>query len=278
MYSLVPPTRNGIEDFDSIASRRRVDARELLNGNRPHIAKAYDDYLTCFGNGALLFPINITNDCAEALKANFDFLDRGRIYDFLRDKILSSAHRDVCPYCNTTPVGSLDHVLPRAVYPEFSILAQNLVPACATCNRIKGDVCFQQNGLNLMHPYFVQIPDDPILFSAVAVGDREVTWKFYLQQNGDIDDEQFASITNLFDLLHLADRYSQVSGETITDLIGYLDELHQGGGAVETRNFLHGMAESARKSRGENYWKTALFRALAESDDFCDRGHKLLAR
>ena len=56
-----------------------------------------------------------------------------------------------------------------------------------------------------MHPYFVHIPDEPILFAVVAVGAREVTWEFYLQQNGGIDDDQFESIKNLFDLLELAE-------------------------------------------------------------------------
>ena len=127
-----------------------------------------------------------------------------------------------------------------------------------------------------MHPYFVHIPDDPILFAAVAVGGREVTWEFYLQQNGGIDDDQFESINNLFNLLELADRYSQASAGAITDLTGYLDELHQSGGATETRRFLQKVGDSAWKSRGENYWKTAIFRALAASDDFCDGGHRLL--
>ena len=276
MYSLAPPTRNGLEDFDGIVSRRRIGARELLNRNRDHVAEAYDNYLTRIGNGAFLCPINIANDCAEALKANFDLLDSGSSYRFLRDELLSSARFDACPYCNATAVDSLDHALPRAVYPEFSVLAQNLVPACVTCNRKKGDDCFHNTGRNLMHPYFVHIPDDPILFAAVDVEEREVTWDFYLWQNGCIDDDQFQSIENLFNLLELSDRYFRVSVGDITDRTGHLYELHQAGGATEIKRYFQKEAESAGRSRGENYWKTAILRALAASDDFCDGGHRLL--
>ena len=201
MYSLTPPLRDGLADYDGIVSRRHVAARELLNLNRAHVDDAYKAYLAHRGNGVSLYPINIANDCAEAPKANFDFLESGRSYAFLRDEILGSAYLDACPYCNATSVDSLDHALPRAVYPEFSVLAQNLVPACVTCNRKKSDECFPKTGLNLMHPYYVHIPDDPILFAAVAVETRVVTWEFYLQQNGDIDDEQFETIQNLFNLL-----------------------------------------------------------------------------
>ena len=276
MYPLVRPERNGLEDFDRIVSLRRVVTRALLNQNRTQIAEAYDDYLTGSGNGALLCPIKITNRCAKALKSNFDSLDSGRSHDFLRDEILGSALHDACPYCNATSVDSLDHALPRAVYPEFSILAQNLVPACATCNRKKGDECFQETGRNLMHPYFVHIPVEPILFAAVAVGAREVTWEFYLQQNGCIDDDQFESIENLFNLLDLADRYFRISVGDIMDRTAHLDELHQAGGLTEIRRYFQGEANSARRRRGENYWKTAILRALADSDDFCDGGHRLL--
>lgn len=276
MYSLAPPLRDGLADFDCITSRRQFEARELLYLIRDQVEEAYKDYLAHRGNGVSLHPINIANDFAEALKANFGFLDSGRRYAFLRDEILGSAYLDACPYCNATSVDSLDHALPRTVYPEFSVLPQNLVPACVTCNRKKSNECFQGTGLNLMHPYYVHIPYDPILFAAVAVGPRIVTWEFYLQQNADVDDEQFEAIQNLFNLLDLADRYYRVSLGDVIDRTGHLDELHLVGGASEIRRYFQKEADSARRSRGENYWKTAILRALANSDDFCDGGHRLL--
>ncbi len=127
-----------------------------------------------------------------------------------------------------------------------------------------------------MHPYFVHIPDDPILFAAVSVSPREVTWEFYLKKNKSIEDDQFESIKNLFSLLDLADRYSQVSVGVITDITGCLDDLFHAGGATETMTFLQGLGDSTRKSRGENYWKTAILRELAASHEFCDGGYKLL--
>ena len=134
----------------------------------------------------------------------------------------------------------------------------------------------KKTGLNLMHPYFVHIPDEPILFAAVAVGAREVTWEFYLQQNGGIEDDQFESIENLFNLLDLADRYFRISVGDIMDRTAHLDELHQAGGLTEIRRYFREEANSARRRRGENYWKTAILRALADSDDFCAGGHRLL--
>jgi len=136
MYSLEPPTRDGIEDFDSIvAARRNAAAVALLNGNRGDIATAYGAYVAQSGNGTLLHPIDMGGDVAEELKANFRLLDKGSSHSFLRDEVLSSARFDACPYCNFTSVDTIDHALPRAVYPEYSVLVQNLVPSCGCKGR-----------------------------------------------------------------------------------------------------------------------------------------------
>ena len=276
MYSLALPQRNGLQDFDSIVACRRDIARTLLIQNRSHIAQAYCNYLTQSGNGAFLDPVNVAIEVAEVLKANFPLLDRGRSHDFMRDEILGSARFDTCPYCNATIVDSIDHALPAKVYPEFSVLAQNLVPACGTCNRKKGQECSKSSGVNLMHPYFVHIPDDPILFAKVVVDAKSVTWEFYLQKFPGIKKAQFESIENLFNLLELADLYHQVSVGDVIDRIGHLEELQIAGGAAEVKRYFEMEAESSRKSRGENYWKTAILRALAENVAFCDGGHRLL--
>ena len=44
-----------------------------------------------------------------------------------------------CPYCGTPDTLTLDHYLPRAqhLFPHFSALSANLVPACMPCQQIK---------------------------------------------------------------------------------------------------------------------------------------------
>lgn len=66
----------------------------------------------------------------------------------------------VCPYCNRqyiTPIitrnsrsrGDLDHILPKSIYPYFSMSIYNLIPTCKTCNTsFKGKQCFESKGFN----------------------------------------------------------------------------------------------------------------------------------
>ncbi|MFL1875036.1 HNH endonuclease [Hansschlegelia beijingensis] len=60
-----------------------------------------------------------------------------------------------CPVCGSPVTGHLDHYLPRSVYPEFSIMRANLVPACVHCNSgVKGDTVHGERPRRFIHPYF----------------------------------------------------------------------------------------------------------------------------
>ncbi|MCL2190077.1 MAG: HNH endonuclease [Defluviitaleaceae bacterium] len=45
----------------------------------------------------------------------------------------------MCPYCFISNISELDHYIPKARFPEYSLLNINLVPSCSGCNKIKED-------------------------------------------------------------------------------------------------------------------------------------------
>lgn len=55
----------------------------------------------------------------------------------------------VCPMCGSLSSGTIDHVLPRELYPEFSLFSLNLVPACGCNSRRINDA-----DVAPLHPYF----------------------------------------------------------------------------------------------------------------------------
>ena len=276
MYALPVPTRDGLHDYDTVVNRRNHATKALLVQNRPHIATAYGRYIANSGNGASLQPTPLSAETSEALKTNYDFLGSKRSHAHIRDELLGSARHNACPYCNAATVDTLDHVLPKSVYPEFSVLAQNLVPACSTCNRKKAEACFYSSRRNLMHPYFAKIPADAILFAEITINALEVTWCFYLEQSESIEDADFERIAHLFKQLDLADRYYQASVGDIIDVISAFDENYLEGEPAAVKSFLRALATSSRKSRGANYWKTAIFQALADDETFCHGGYRRL--
>ena len=75
---------------------------------------------------------NITTKEMEKLyEQNFVASKVGRrIYD----SILNSVEDNICPYCSQRLIKTLDHYLPKSIYPYFSVTPINLVPACRDCN------------------------------------------------------------------------------------------------------------------------------------------------
>jgi hypothetical protein len=56
--------------------------------------------------------------------------------------------------CGSLKSGTLDHFLPKAVYPEFALFTKNLIPAC-DCNVARGEIYKgDANTKKLLHPYF----------------------------------------------------------------------------------------------------------------------------
>lgn len=62
-----------------------------------------------------------------------------------------------CPYCgNPLMPDTLDHFLPKEDWPEYAILANNLVPQCRSCAPIKGRryYCSDVMSAMFMHPMY----------------------------------------------------------------------------------------------------------------------------
>lgn len=78
------------------------------------------------------------------------------------DQILASA-KQKCPYC--CGIGNprnLDHYLPKAHFPKYSILPVNLIPSCRDCNMdAKADKVITSYEKQLLHPYL----DKPHFFN-----------------------------------------------------------------------------------------------------------------
>ncbi|WP_143273863.1 HNH endonuclease [Bradyrhizobium canariense] len=73
-----------------------------------------------------------------------------------RFKNLRSQQVASCPMCGSSVTGALDHFLPKETFPEFSVMAANLVPACTSCNSsVKGSTYKGESPEEwLIHPYF----------------------------------------------------------------------------------------------------------------------------
>jgi hypothetical protein len=114
-------------------------------------ASCYDAYRTLGGN-----PWSIVGSkFSKALGAIQQKLYENR-KSVTRFKSLRSQQVAICPMCGSSVTGALDHFLPKETFPEFSVMAANLVPACTSCNSsVKGRTYKGESSEEwLIHPYF----------------------------------------------------------------------------------------------------------------------------
>jgi 5-methylcytosine-specific restriction endonuclease McrA len=124
--------------------QRDCDLRNRLNEVTDDIVNAANDYKQkaetkqlysilpnqCENNQIILGSVT-----KEELKNVYDSrMVRGSknardIYD-----LLSQSPFGKCPFCGFGHTTTLDHYLPKAKYPQFSVLPFNLVPSCKDCN------------------------------------------------------------------------------------------------------------------------------------------------
>lgn len=90
---------------------------------------------------------------------------RGRkIYD----KLLSLAPLSRCPFCGIGQVSTLDHYLPKAEFPTFTVLPYNLVASCKDCNTGKLASYATTQNTQTLHPYYDNFTSEQWLFARVV--------------------------------------------------------------------------------------------------------------
>jgi len=142
---------------DSLSTTLVAKNRALHKTSFPSLKKAlpkvlgsYQQYLDESGNALNITPIGLTENLKKGLQKNYSSPPNSLTYI---KEIRSSSPR-VCPMCGALKTTSLDHVLPKEDYPEFSIYSKNLVPACDCNIKRKRETINLATGARVLHPYF----------------------------------------------------------------------------------------------------------------------------
>jgi hypothetical protein len=190
------------------------------------------------------------------------------------DKIMMSAPLNICPFCGFGHVSTLDHYLPKAKFPLLSVLPNNLVPSCADCNKGKNDAIATTKQEQCLHPYYDQghYLNDQWLFAEVEECSPP-SIKFCVIPPNNWADNDKARIENHFLDFKLAARFRIQAATELPSLRGELEydyQINQRQGVQQAlqRKFL------VSTSQHVNWWKTAMYQALANSDWYCDGGFR----
>lgn len=188
------------------------------------------------------------------------------------DRLKSSAHHDICPFCGQRVVSQLDHYLPKAKFPALSVVPYNLVPSCGDCNKSKLTDVPNSEGEQTFHPYYDDVTTEQWLFAEVIEGEEAIL-RFYVEAPEEWEDSQKARAQTHFTTFGLGDLYASQAGAVLSDIRYQLEGLYEKAGVDAVREHLSESA-SSRYDNHINSWQTALYQAMRDSDWFCEGGFR----
>jgi hypothetical protein len=212
---------------------------------------------------------------AHAFKTLYDqqlvAKDVGRVY---YDKLLAAAPLGMCPLCCHRDATTLDHYLPKALFPRLSVVPINLVPACKDCNKGKLVAYPLNPEQESLHPYFDDIDGDLWLTMEVAHS-NPVSIMFLVQRPHGWPNLLFDRVVTHFDSFGLQMLYGVQAARELSGMKKNLINLHGTGGSDSVRKFLEDAASSWADVR-LNSWKSAFYHGLSMDDWFCDTGFSMI--
>jgi hypothetical protein len=277
MHPVERPRISADQVFQTCISQIRDRAlRQRLSSVRPNIEAAASDYEQK-AEARDLHLIRTATTVAGCVTKD----EMVRIYDqrmaskagpgrAIYDQIKLLPAGDRCPFCDQRYVSTLDHFLPKSLYPALAVMPTNLVGACFECNRAKPTAVPTSREAIILHPYFDDISREQWLTAQIlrrtpcAVLFRVVpprTW----------DAATAARVRYQFNLLELPALYSNEAAREMSNIRHNLQLHFDAGGADAVRNELLRQWRSRRANR-LNSWQTATYEALSHDTWFCAGG------
>lgn len=182
---------------------------------------------------------------------------------------LFNAAKEKCPFCGGigTP-RNLDHFLPVAHFPQFSVLPQNLVPACRDCNQgAKGHTYATSADEQVIQPYLdkKQFFVEQWIFATYHRGknDDPGNFEYFVNPPNGWDDADKKKASKHFENFDLAKRYSTKAAESLGTVLSQI-KLMQRKGIIKDDIIEVLLQPGVDKSPFANHWQKGMYQSLIQ--------------
>jgi hypothetical protein len=170
MKTFDPPDVDDISELRLIADNKRLGSYPDLMNEYIRFRDQYSDYVNHGGDPWNIAPLPIPEHLKNTLIKHYEVTPKGRL-EFI-DEFRRKLSPVVCIMCGGFGNGTLDHYLPKSMYPEYSFFSKNLIPSC-NCNSLRGTaVKGATSPERAIHPYFDNFLDQR-LYQSVFKGKFE---------------------------------------------------------------------------------------------------------
>lgn len=186
-------------------------------------------------------------------------------------QLMEEAPDGRCPLCSQGVADTLDHQLPKAVYPLLAVVPVNLVPACRDCNFHKGDQAPATAKDQTLHPYYDHNVHDYTWLVARIIEPPKPSITFHVEPPPDMPPTLAARVRLHFTTLRIARLYNPQAGPAVRTLSLNLRRWKLPSSQVPQH--LLELAEDAA-AENPNSWQTALYTALASNAWYTQGGYE----
>ncbi len=213
-----------------------------------------------------------TNSVGNIRKDDMVFLYDGRLVKskkgrFFYDKIKANAPYGICPFCGHYEVDTLDHYLPKAVFFQYAITKENLVPACIKCNKNKTSEVPEDRTHETIHPYYDDFDDEVWLVAEIDDSAGEpFGFSFYAIKPDSWSEEKYQRAKNHLIVFKLKRLFRVLSAADISKELKALAKLYTRTHNYDVvRNHVLDLCDVEREEN-KNSWKAASYQCLYDSE------------
>jgi len=247
-----------------------VHLRNRLENEEAHVQGRSDEFDAAATDGLTFYLTETDFSVPTVSKSEMEWLydermvkrSAGRkIYETLR----AAARDGLCAICGVRPAATLDHFLAKQGYHALAVNPLNLVPACFECNHTKGSA-----KRDTPHPYFDDYHLD-VWLNATVVPTSPCVVEYSVLTPSSWSPSMATKVRNHFDTFKLGELYGAQAARHLAGIRQLLRQTLSAATADAVRVLLEG-ARDSWAATDLNCWETALYRALAISQWYCEGG------
>lgn len=214
--------------IDSIISDYKIKTKYkiLLEENYDNIISTLTVWETKYGESAIdnkLFTLSKADNISGLTKKEMNFYFNSRLD---KKRFIPLLHSDTCPICESPICDSVDHILPKDSFVQYTLMPINLVPMCNLCNRRKSTYISKDQVMSVIHPYFEDVKFMEYVYGKITFNEEKNFLSIELEittenVNGSTSAVQKKHHHNFFEVYKLYEAYNPMANRQITSLIAH---------------------------------------------------------
>lgn len=163
MHNIIKADVDPVRFLEDIIKSKKASNKDRMQRLRGRLCQCYDEYRAKAETDTLneLNPQWEYNEADKLTDGAFlykQYDNSNASINILRNKIIEANGGCIllkCPICEVGFAKELDHYIPRALYPEYSVFPHNLIPICHECNNKKGELwCDDEHNRLIFNAYY----------------------------------------------------------------------------------------------------------------------------